>query len=280
MRIGLTLSFVLCLLGNTAAWGVSAADLLNPRQFGAVGNGVSDDTAAFQAAIYGSIDVPDNRSIRCLPGAILLNPTRAGGNQTLWWRGTENGTLSDCTLEGTNTGSPPGYDKEREFNFLVLVSAVGGKGGHIVIKHNVFKDGWGNSELQLYGNDDSGPVHNVIVFDNEFSNCGYYGVALVSAIYSYVGYNRATDCSIGQEPDDSGQTLQGNIFERNYLKRVHGTGYTDVPMFLTGGQVLKFDFSRTRVINNVCDGAQLKESTAGPRAIYANNRCINGCLAR
>jgi hypothetical protein len=272
----------------------ATADLLNPRAFGAAGDRVNDDTAAFQTAInagdilipsgtyaiYGSIKVPDNRNIQCQPGAILLNPSHTGGNEIFWWQGTENGSLVGCTLEGTNTTSPPGYDATREFNFLVLISAVNGRGGNVIVKNNTFKNGWGNSELQLYGNDDTGPVHNVVVFNNEFDNCGYYGVAVVSAAYSYIAQNRAVDCSIGQEPDDLGQTLRGNIFTGNHLKKVNGTGYTKVPMFLTGGQVLTFDFSQNQVSNNVCDGANLNQTTAGPKAVYTNNQCINGCRVR
>jgi hypothetical protein len=82
---------------------------------------------------------------------------------------------------------------------------------------------------------------------------------------------------MGQEPDDMGQTLTGNTFEHNYLKRVYGTGYTNTPMFLTGGQVLNFDFSQNHLFNNRCDGADVRESTAGPKAIYTKNQCVNGC---
>jgi hypothetical protein len=72
---------------------------------------------------------------------------------------------------------------------------------------------WANSALSLYGNDIICTVHNVVINHNEFDNCGYYGVALVSAVNTYVGFNRAIDYSMGQGPDDMDHELKGNAFE-------------------------------------------------------------------
>jgi polygalacturonase len=264
-----------------------------PQAFGAKGDGVTDDTAAFQAAINagdilipaatyviaGSVSVPDYRNIQCQSGAVLVNTTHAAqGNAIFQWKGTGHGSLVGCTLWGTNTTQPPLFNASEQFNFLVFISSTGAaSASDILIEGNTFKASWGNSAVELYGSDLTGPVQNVVITHNEFDNCGYYGVALVSAANTYVGFNRAVDCSMGQEPDDMGQTLTGNTFEHNYLKRVYGTGYTNIPMFLTGGQVLNFDFSQNHLFNNRCDGANVNESTAGPKAIYTKNQCVNGC---
>src|SRR5690349_4412471 len=162
-----------------------------PQEFGARGDGRTDDTAAFQAAlkagditvpaatyiIRGPVWVPESRTIRCYPGAVLRNPMHTNaGNAILQWNGTGHGVLSGCTLEGTNTSSPPGFGNDSQFNFLVLIaSTIRGTNGQVSITGNVFRNSWANAAVSVYGNDQTGPLRNVVIRDNEFRNCGLYG---------------------------------------------------------------------------------------------------------
>jgi hypothetical protein len=291
-----------------AAPGVGAGPLpqlshsVSPLSYGAKGDGAADDTAAFQAAvnaddvlippgtykISGQVFVPSNRNIQCQSlTTVLLNPqTHSGGNAIFVIAGSQNWSISNCTLQGTNTSTPPGYDKVNEWNFLVEVDAeVGSPNGKGLVTGNVFKNSWANAALSVYGNDFTGPYSDITVIGNEFYNCGHYGVSLISAVNSHISYNKAVDCSMGSEADDKGQRNAGNVWDHNYLGKVNGSGWSQqagASPFLTCGTAAGFDYSGNRCEYNTIDGAWLYQSTSSLsyQGLYIENQCINGCSIR
>src|SRR2546425_270900 len=70
----------------------------SPQAFGARGNGVADDTAAFQAAIRagdiaigpgtylinGTVSVPSSRTITCQSGAVLYTSQKNSNNTAIF----------------------------------------------------------------------------------------------------------------------------------------------------------------------------------------------------
>jgi Pectate lyase superfamily protein len=263
-----------------------------PEAFGAKGDGVTDDSAAFQSAlnagdvlvsaktyiINNTVRVPNYRTIQCQPGS-LIETTLLNNNNTgiFRWSGTSFGNLIGCTLRGTNTTSPPQFISSEQFNFGVQ---IWDSGGNVNVIGNTMKSFWANAAISLYGNDTTGPATSNLIMQNSFQNCGYYGAALVSAVQNTVAFNRAVDCSMGDEADDTGQKNTGNVWVHNYLGKIYGTGYTNIPMFLTGGMAVSgFDYGGDEVLFNYLDAANLDEQLSVPivPAKYLLNECVDGC---
>ena len=98
----------------------------NPRDYGATGNGSTDDTAAFRSAIShgdlhvttgtylinGGVSVPNYRNVQCDSGATLYTTGHSSTDSgILQWIDTGYGSVTGCDFKGSNTrpsmdGSP------------------------------------------------------------------------------------------------------------------------------------------------------------------------------
>ena len=79
-RFGSTVLLLVLLLLSPAAWGQSIPGMLNVRDFGAKGDGQTDDTAAFQKALDAAAKDGGGK-VMAPRGAVLLRRAleRAGG---------------------------------------------------------------------------------------------------------------------------------------------------------------------------------------------------------
>src|SRR4051812_8053332 len=90
---------------------------VNPKNYGAAGNGTSDDTKAFQAAVNaGDVLVPagtylinhtvivkaSHRHIQCEPGVMLMKTVREDSNMFNFEGPSTGNSLVGCTFVGAN----------------------------------------------------------------------------------------------------------------------------------------------------------------------------------
>jgi hypothetical protein len=218
---------------------------VGPGTHGVVGNGVTDDTAAWQTllnagdvivqsgtyAIAGSLTIPTGRNIQCQAGAtfydVQINTTHmfliGWGNPA----STGNNSISGCTFAGTDTPSGP------PTNYANSIPSSGGytelfdiaQSGGVVVNNvllykNHFKDGQGD-ELIIYSNcgppvasswqcngltpGTEGP-NNIVVYNNTFDHCSQPGLHVNGGQNIHLANNAFTDCN-GYDEEDPG-TLQ------------------------------------------------------------------------
>ncbi len=273
----------------------------SPVSYGADSSGTSDATSAFQSAINagdldipagtflinGSVQVPDNRNIRCEAGAILKETSLTSNAKMFQWNGKINGSLFNCSFRGPNYNASgrPKFDTSfsNQYQFFVQLNTVNGRGGSTTIVGNDFNGNYGNSAIMLYGNDTSGPVNNNTICGNAFEHCGYYGPLIDSGSHNTISNNKLSDCSGFVEGDDSGQINSNNLFTNNHLTFTYGNGYT-VWSALTGGSAGCLNYSANLVQNNIVDGPYpsviLQTVSCGSPAQYSGNTCTGGCTVR
>lgn len=288
---------------------------VNPMDYGAKCDGVTDDSAAFQAAVNASdVLVPagktcvinkkvwitvSNKHIECGDGTILKQtrvPTSADTSDdhtTMFTFKAMSGRISNdsvvnCHFVGTNTEAPQftGADNYKGYNVPVETqNAV----DNFFLAGNTFERFWGQSMFQTYGAVDGGTGDKIIY--NTFKSCGYYGPVFVAHTKGLIANNTLTDCSTGVENDNTTQNSGGNIIENNVLQAIHGNGYTGMGagVLLTGGAATDADYSTNIVRNNTVSGVTDGQGTmaAGTRskiwiqvthpAQYSNNTCGTGC---
>ena len=243
------------------------APVQNPVTYGADPAGVNDSTAAFQKAvdagdmlipsgtykISGQITVPSNRNIQCAVAnkTIIKNPNSTNGNVFLIPAGTGWVSVSNCDFEGTNTSQPPKYVAAYEWNYFVEIEY----GAHDVeVENNYFRNCAGNACVHTYTNDTNPATTNITVRNDEFDNCGIYGVTTDGTTNSYIGYNIAVDCTIGPESEDALQPLNTGLIEQNHMTRKYGTGWENaggVALSLTCGWSNGLNYSGMTCQDNV-----------------------------
>jgi hypothetical protein len=288
---------------------------VNPMNYGAKCDGVSNDSAAFQAAVNaGDVLVPagrtcvinsavnisiNNRHIECGSGAILRQ-TVTGGlvfeiTEAVSGQRLTGVSIANCSFIGTGTVPPTTdwNDSAKHWNIPVLTRD---RVDNFTLIGNTFDRFYGQAMFQTAGVVDGGHGDNISY--NTFKNCGYYGVAFVAHINGYIGHNTAIDCSIGVENDNPGQLSGGNILEYNTVTAIYGKGSIDMESSATlsggctGNATNIMNYSTNIVRNNSVSG---KSSADGyhpnwPSRIYdchgwigqyaaqyINNSCTNGC---
>ncbi|MGF6769058.1 hypothetical protein P3T18_001528 [Paraburkholderia sp. GAS199] len=279
----------------------------NPLTFGAKCDGVTDDSAAFQAALNaGDVLVPartcvidhtvqitvSNRHLACEPGA-TLRQTNPYEQRMFEIVSLDEGTLSgdsiaNCVFVGANTAAPRYFDGDaRHYNIPVQTQD---RVSNFMLIGNTFSRFFGQAMFQTYGRVDGGSG-DVIAY-NRFESCGYYGAALVAHRNGYIGHNVLVDCALGVENDAPSQMSGGNVIEYNHLSVVHGYGAPDMKAsaMLTGGTAGGADYSGNVVRYNTVSGrSQRKQDSgsglpsfiwqkaSGGAAQYLQNTCVDGC---
>ncbi|MGF6769063.1 hypothetical protein P3T18_001533 [Paraburkholderia sp. GAS199] len=280
---------------------------VSPLQYGAKCDGVTDDSAAFQAAVNVSdVKVPAStcvinkpvaitvsyRHIECTPGAVLKHTNPYAGNMFNVYSpsgGTLTGdSIVNCSFLGSNTVAPQYYGNDnRHWDIPVQTQD---RVSNFMLAGNTFAQFFGQSSFQTYGATDGGSG-DVIEY-NTFKSCGYYGPAFDAHTNGYMGHNTLIDCAMGVENDNASQKSGGNIIEYNTLTAVHGYGAPDMgdAVMLTGGIAGNANYSTNIVRNNTVSGvsdsgsfqraglpsAIWQRSPAGA-AQYENNTCGSGC---
>jgi hypothetical protein len=252
----------------------------DPKNYGAAGNGTSDDTKAFQAAVNaGDVLVPagtylingtviikaSHRHIQCQPGATFRKTVREDSNMFNFEGPSTGNSLVGCTFVGANPTRIRDWDHPGHYDIPVQTN---GAVDNFVLAGNSFRDFFGQSMFQTEGQ--GGGTGDVLVF-NSFANCPLYGIALVGSINGHVAYNQADNCRLGVENNDAGQDTGGNVLECNAM--INGGN-------ITGGSNGEggVDYSGNIVRHNILDGGyiQMSPPEGGKPAQYIDNTC-NDC---
>jgi hypothetical protein len=256
----------------------------NPRNYGAQGNGTTDDTAAFRSAIShgdlhvtagtylinGGVSVPNYRNVECDSG-VTLYTTRHSSTDSgiLQWINTGYGSVTGCNFKGSNTR--PSIDGSQASYLIMLASAK-----HVSIVNDTFKNAWGNAAVHISGWGSTPSSYNSVQGCTFRSNA-LYAVAVIVGIYNTISYNNAIDSSMGDEVNHTYDPNTGNVFSHNTVQRVYGNGYGQV--FLSGGVYPSgANYGGDKVFSNVVTGSSyLLERGPVVPAQYSNNTCSNGC---
>jgi hypothetical protein len=296
--------------------GVSVPTLVNPvnpMNYGALCNGTTNDTAAFQAAINasdvlvpanktcvinGTVNVTtNNRHIQCgantilkqnVTGPIIFDIKEAVAGQRL-----TGVSIANCYFLGTNT-SPPTTDWNNSAKHWNIPIQTRDRVDNVIIVGNTFDRFYGQAMFETYGVVDGG--HGDQISYNTFKNCGYYGPVFIAHTNGYIGHNTMIDCATGVENDivTPAQLSGGNIIEYNTITCIYGYGALDMEAcaMLTGGTTAGSNYSTNIVRNNTISGVANAQGAhpgthsrifTGIRWIgnlaaqYINNSCTNGC---
>jgi hypothetical protein len=259
----------------------------NPRNYGAKGNGTTDDTAAFRSAIShgdlhvttgtylinGGVSVPNYRNIECDSGVTLYTTRHSWtASGILQWISTGYGSVTDCNFKGSNTR--PSLDSNQGSYLIALATAT-----HVSIVNDTFKNAWGNSAVHIsaWG---SQPSSYNSVQGCTFQSNAHYAVAIIVGTYNTISYNNVIDSSMGDEVNHTYDANTGNVFSHNTVQGVNGSGFGQV--FLTGGVYPSgANYGGNMVFSNVVTGRSylLQKGPVIP-AQYSANTCSSGCTLR
>ncbi|MGF6740918.1 glycosyl hydrolase family 28-related protein [Paraburkholderia atlantica] len=282
-------------------------DPVNPVDFGAKCDGVSDDSSAFQAALdVGDVRVPagtcvidhtvkitvSHRHMECTKGTTLrqtkpvfsMFSVVAPDGETL-----TGDSIANCVFEGTNSAAPRFILDDDALHYNIPVETRD-RVSDFTLVGNTFRRFFGQAMFQTYGEVDGGSG-DVIAY-NRFESCGYYGAVFVAHRHGYIGHNVLIDCAVGVENDNAQQLGGDNVIEYNDVRAIHGYGAPDMgaSVLLTGGTAGDADYSTNIVRYNTVMGVSKKayfsfttrpsiiwQKAGGGAAQYRQNTCVRGC---
>lgn len=271
---------------NSASEAASSTTLVNPqnpRNYGATGNGTTDDTSAFQSAIShgdlhvttgtylinSGVRVPNYRNIECDSG-VTLYTTRHSSTDSgiLQWVSTGYGSVIGCNFKGSNTR--PSLDGNQGSYLIMLAGAT-----HVSIVNDTFKNAWGDAAVHI--SHWSQPSSYNSVQGCSFQSNALYAVAIIVGTYNTISYNNVIDSSMGDEVNHTYDANTGNVFSYNTVQGVNGNGYGQV--FLCGGVYPSgANYGGDKVFSNVVTGrSYLLEKGPVTPAQYSSNTCSSGC---
>jgi len=203
------------------------------------------------------------------------------GCGTVVINGVSGTSIIGLDFEGSNTTPPQWNNYPQGYN-----DAIGGLGtglANTLIAGNTFNAWFGQAEVEFYANSCNSDFGNVIEY-NTFKNCGLYGSVLDNFQNVSIHDNTSTDCSGGQENDNSSGCAGGNVWNHETLNVINGHGYrASMCTVLTGGAAAGANYSGNLVENSSVSGSGscLWESVVGgtssDQATYTNDTCSNGC---
>jgi hypothetical protein len=286
----------------------------NPLDFGAVGNGVHDDTSAVQATINvgdvcfpsgktflvnASVGVSSGKKLQAgmIGGAapIILNTNSTfcnGIGCALFALGGDNISVIGMDFEGSNT-VPPQWNGQQPQGYNIPVATENSTARNNLFAGNIFNRWFGQAELEMYSGTCQDATGTVVAF-NSFKNSGLYGFVTDGVRGASIHDNTYFDASDGAENDSSGTgQCAGDIWNHETVTVVNGDGYDrsgNQCTALTGGAAGGADYSANVVQNSSVSGTGspsgscLWKSVVGSpstyQATYTNDTCTNGCSIR
>jgi hypothetical protein len=225
-------------LDDSTQWVSVNAEVLNVKDYGAKGDGVTDDSAALVAAVAalsagGILHVPPGtyivRSQLSLPSGITVQGV--GEASVLYWDTPVGGaavtgapfriasktgvTIRRLKIKSTNTAAD--FNSAYEQNKPIFMDT----GSRCRVQDCIIEDFWGNAGIYL------GPVSgglattessDNLILHNHLNRGGVYGVVVVSGNRNIVAHNLCDDCDLGTEQNSLSNHCRGNIFYANTIR--------------------------------------------------------------
>jgi hypothetical protein len=224
---------------------------MNPKSYGAKGDGVTDDTKAFQRAlnnghifvqpgtyiIKGQLYMPHNRVISCQPGAILRSRLfqNNGHVAMINMNNTFGSAIFGCFLLGASTVDPIVWANSDKVssnwwanNYIIRMAGA----SRCMLVGNVIGRSTADAGVILYPSPDKVPSNRNIIRNNNFGTSALFGLALVSASNNLMFANDVTNCAFGHEPRKVAvaDVCAGNYWAQNRIRQTSTTYYRPSPI--------------------------------------------------
>lgn len=236
------------------SYSMIAGAYVNVLDFGASGDGITDDTAAIQAAFDHAKD-NDNSTVFLPAGEYVVSSPLIVEADTAGFKGTVNiiGVGADASIikSSVDTGAVIDYTQSANLRFhrqvqiqnMCIRQYVAGTDAHgirmtgaiqVTISGCLFEDldGDGVHLANVVGDPDF--IVEVRILGNEFRTCGGFGIGGSSTITGYAGHsfrgNRITDCNGGMLIGAYG----GEVVLNTIANTLAGTTNPDIEIIYTG----------------------------------------------